>query len=314
MKKISVILPVFNQYGYFKRCIRSVQDQSYNNIEILCVDDGSTDGVQNYLDEVSSGDGRIQVFHKKHSGESSARNVALNYATGDYITFVDCDDWIEPDMYTSLVNILESEDVDMVASGWFRDEGGKTIAVSNAKPVSEDVFGRTQLLEYLYVRDSYRAFAYMWNKIYKRELLEESGVLRKFDETLKTGGDVLYLAQVAINVRRAKYLDQAFYHYTIREGSGSHSKDLSRMRDWIQAYEKVIDLYEAHSVDGKIIAYIKRFMAYHCSNAAEMAIEQNEDVYKKEFQELMKEHKKDYIRLNAKFPERIDRYKRIMSA
>lgn len=314
MKKISVIIPIYNAEKYIKRCLDSICGQTYRNIEIICIDDGSSDNAGKILDEYAERDNRIVIRHQFNHGESNARNKGLELATGDYIGFMDCDDWIEENMYETLIDYAEQDELDLVASSWFKDDEVTSIAINNKLPVSTEVIGRDELLEYIYKRDYYRGFAYMWNKLYKREvLIDDSGNLLKFDEQLRLGGDVLFLAETAVRVKRARYIDIAFYHYFQRNESGCHTKDLTKMRDWIKAYEKTIELMEQNAVTKETIDYIKRFMAYHSSNAAEMAIEQKDDKYKAEFQEIMRQYKEEYISLNLRYPERVMRYENILN-
>lgn len=102
MKKISVIIPVYNTRKELARCLESICGQAYRALEIICVDDGSTDGSGEMIDEFAKQDDRIIVIHKTNSGESNARNTGLKIATGEYIAFCDCDDWIDEDMYEVL--------------------------------------------------------------------------------------------------------------------------------------------------------------------------------------------------------------------
>lgn len=312
-KKLSVIIPVYNQLEYFKKCLDSVVNQTYSNLEIICVDDGSRDGAQDYLDEVASKDSRVIAIHQKNSGESHARNVGLMQATGDYITFVDCDDWIEGDMYETLVSTMECEDVDMVASGWFKEEEGNTTEIKNEESVAQGVFGTEQLLRYIYMRDSYRGFAYMWNKIYKKEIMMHQGKIQLFDENLKLGGDVIYLAKMALNSKSCIYIDKAFYHYRIRRGSGSHSKSTELIRDWIKSYELTINALASNKVSEEIIDYVKRFMAYHAMEGAIVALELKEEKAFEYFKKVMMENEKIYVRLNQNHPERIREYKSVIN-
>ena len=314
MKIISVIIPIYNSEKYIERCIKSVCGQTYKNLEIICIDDGSLDSAGKILDECAARDNRIIAKHQTNHGESYARNEGLKLANGEYIAFVDCDDWLEPTMYEELVGYAEKYDLDMVASSWYKDDDNSSTAIKNQLEVDTGVFGRDDLLEYIYKRDYYRGFAYMWNKLYRRKTLEynEREIL-KFDERLRLGGDVLFLAQAALRTKRAMYIDKPFYHYYQRSESGCHTKDLSKMREWIKAYEIIIKLMEQNHVSTEIINYIKRFMAYHSSNAAEMAIEQENITYKKEFQDIMKQYSKEYIELNKTFPERVIRYNKIMT-
>ena len=115
MKLLSVIIPVYNVKPYLEKCVESIVDQTYHNLQIILVDDGSTDGSQTICDELAQKDSRIVVIHKENGGLSTARNVGMDRAKGDYIAFVDSDDWLERNMYEVLINQLEAHDADLVA-------------------------------------------------------------------------------------------------------------------------------------------------------------------------------------------------------
>ena len=315
MDKISVIIPVYNNREYLKKCLDSVKGQTYRELEIICVDDGSTDGAQDIVEEYASGDDRFIVTHEVNQGESHARNVGLAMASGDYIAFVDCDDWIEPDMYGTLLSAVKGKSVQLSAAGWFKDNVTHSESIQNKQPVKPGVFCRNDLLRYIYIRDEYKAFAYMWDKLYKKELFERpDGGFIRFDESLPLGGDVLFLAEIALNTQTAVYTDKSLYHYRQQEVSGCHTRDLDRLRSWIRSYEMVIELYEKNHIDEEILGYIKRFLAYHSSNAAEEAINQGNNDKKTEFQAFMTKYHDEYLELNREHPDRIERYKKILSA
>ena len=306
---ISVIVPVYNLEKYLVRCIESIIGQTYKNLEIILIDDGSTDTSGQIIDEFKKKDNRIKVIHKENGGESSARNTGLRMATGEYIAFCDCDDWMDLDMYETLAWELNQENIDMVASGWYKETDSSSQEIRNALPVNSQVFGRDELLKYLYMRDSYRGFAYMWDKLYKREILKDKdGNWILFREDLRLGGDVLYLAEVALNVKRAKYVDRAFYHYYQRDKSGCHTKDVTKLREWLKAYALNLQRFEEEQIDYKTKDYVKRFLAYHSSNATEIAAIQGQKEAQKEFQRFMEMYKQEYISLNTQYPERIKRY------
>lgn len=314
MKKISIIIPVYNSQQYLEQCLSSVILQTYPNLEIICVDDGSTDGSGEIVDQFAQRDKRIIALHQKNAGESNARNVALERATGDYIGFCDCDDWIEPDMYRQMETVMETEGLDLVATGWYKENNGLCEEIKNKLPVSQGVIERDLLLKYIYKRDSYKGFAYIWNKLYNRNILYyPSGQMIRFNESLTLGGDILFLAEIAINVRKAKYINCAFYHYIQRSLSGCHTKDLNNLRDWIRAYELVLCIFEKENVEADTIEYVKRFLAYQSSNFAQIAYEQGNSDMLNLYQEFMNMYKKEYISLNQMFPERIERYLKILS-
>ena len=114
MKKISVIVPIYNSEDYIDRCVRSIVEQSYKNIEIILVDDGSTDNSSMMCDEWAKNDKRVKVIHKENGGVSSARNEGLKIAKGDYISFVDSDDYIDKKMIEKMLNQMEKGNTDLV--------------------------------------------------------------------------------------------------------------------------------------------------------------------------------------------------------
>lgn len=306
---ISIIIPVYNTAPYLRRCINSVINQTYKNLEIICIDDGSTDGSELIVDEYAKCDSRVKVVHKQNGGESSARNLGLKMMTGLYVGFLDCDDWIDEEMYETLEQALESESLDMVAASWYKETDLCSQVIRNELPVSNNAFSGQELLRYLYMRDSYRGFAYIWDKLYKKEILfNQYNQLILFDESLQLGGDVLYLAEVVLNIKKAKYIDKAYYHYNQRSESGCHTKDISKLRDWLKAYEIVLEKFNKEHIDENIINYVKRFLVYHSSNAVEVAVSLGEEVAKREFQRLMLLYEHEYVFLNKQYPERIQRY------
>lgn len=139
MKKVSIIIPVYNTAKYLRRCLDSAKNQTYTNLEVICVDDGSTDGSEKIVDEYLD-DERFVIIHKDNGGESSARNTGLLKSTGDYIGFMDCDDWIEKDMYETLVEAIETNDVDMAAASWFKSYDDEEKEAVNLKTVESGCF------------------------------------------------------------------------------------------------------------------------------------------------------------------------------
>ena len=116
---ISVIVPVYKVEQYLPQCIESIINQTYRNLEIILIDDGSPDNCGKICEEYAQKDKRIKVFHKKNGGLSDARNYGIARASGEYLAFVDSDDWIEPDMYEVLVNWIEDHQTDIVSCGFF---------------------------------------------------------------------------------------------------------------------------------------------------------------------------------------------------
>jgi len=314
MKKISIIIPVYNTAELLRKCLDSAINQTYKNIEYLCIDDGSTDGSEEILDQYAKLDNRINVVHKSNGGESSARNIGLKMAKGDYIGFLDCDDWIEEDMYETLVSIKEKFNVDMVASGYFEERNGKTTELRNQILIKDGVFGRSELFQYIYKRDYYKAFsANLWCKLFDKNIFKSDNGKVIFDEEQKLGGDILLFAHLAANCKKSYYINRSFYHYNIRNNSTWHAKNLPIRVQIFNAYLKLLEFVEQNDIEPETHIWIKRFFAYHAKLVAEIAYEQKNRLILLESQVYMNRYKQEYITTNIEYPDRVEEFEKIIS-
>lgn len=170
MEKISVIIPIYKVEQYIDECVESIIKQTYKNLEIILVDDGSPDGCPQMCDEWARKDERIRVVHKKNGGLSSARNAGLDVATGEYISFVDSDDFIALDALQNLYDrFLESEGIGIVSGMIYRYQDGKTCNFKQDWILKDEkiISAKDFLLEAMSQKTSYT----VWNKLYKREIL-----------------------------------------------------------------------------------------------------------------------------------------------
>lgn len=170
MPKISVIIPVYKVEEYLKRCVDSVIGQTLRNIEIILVDDGSPDNCPAICDEYAKKDDRVRVIHKKNGGVSEARNVGIEAALGEFIGFVDPDDYIEADMYEYLYDLVKKENAEISMCEFFHCYQGKE-PEKNEKISVETVDSETAIY---YVLESKRASMTLVNKIYKREIFDDN--------------------------------------------------------------------------------------------------------------------------------------------
>ena len=167
---LSVIIPVYNVKPYLEKCINSVLLQDYDNIEIIVVDDGSTDGSSELCEELSKLDERIYVFHKKNGGLSSARNYGLERAKGQWIAFVDSDDWVDKRIYSTLIELAVSNNVSISSCSFHR--------VTKEEDIPGDtdhynkIFNVEQIIEGLQNQEEIRFE--VWNKIWKRDLIGDT--------------------------------------------------------------------------------------------------------------------------------------------
>lgn len=207
--KISVIVPVYKVEPYLRKCLDSVVNQTYQNLEIILVDDGSPDHCGAICEEYAARDKRIRVIHKENGGLSSARNAALEIATGDYIGFVDSDDWIEPEMFKFLLHGLETTGADIAVCGRYEEYRDRRVIFEWPEV---RIMDRGEALGELLKNDQLQNL--VWDKLYRRKLFE--GIC--FPEG-KTFEDMAVMHKLFLCSERVVCVPGTMYHYLQREGS-----------------------------------------------------------------------------------------------
>lgn len=203
--KISVIVPVYKAEAYLHRCVDSLLAQTFQNFEILLIDDGSPDRSGEICDEYAKKDKRIRVFHKENGGVSSARQCGMDNARGEYTIHADPDDWVEPDMLQELYGKAKAEDADMVICDFYYEKQGKSV-IERQKPSS---LKHTIVLSELF----FKLHGSSWNKLIRREYFNKSGI--KYPLELFYCEDLFVNACLLINDIRISYLPKVFYHYDV---------------------------------------------------------------------------------------------------
>ena len=226
---VSIIIPVYNVEQYLERCVASVRCQTYRNLEILLIDDGSTDRCGAMCDAYAQEDGRIRALHKKNGGQSDARNVGIEASTGDYVAFIDSDDFIEPDMIETLLRLIERYHADFSSCGvanCYRDTTTLQYQTMEEGCVDgETAFG--------YILEGKRIAGSMCNKLLDRRLLQNLRFpLGHIYE------DAMFIADLMPLVQTVAYTTQPKYYYYHRAGSSTTSRFKSRDMDAILAYDK----------------------------------------------------------------------------
>lgn len=230
---ISVIVSIYNVQSYVEKSVHSICNQTYKNLEIILVDDGATDNSGKICDELATMDSRIKVIHKQNGGLSSARNEGIKIATGEYIAFVDGDDWIDEDMYEGMLRAMLKHDADIAICNY------KEISQKGIWDTSTDeivVFeGRETLKVFIEEDVRYQIQNAAWNKLYKRSLM---GDLR-FPEG-KLFEDIVYTTKLLARSERAVYTNRAYYNYIFdRSDSIMNSKKVERLlTDQVPAYKE----------------------------------------------------------------------------
>ena len=217
MASVSVIVPIYNCAGYLRRCVDSLLCQTYSDIEIILVDDGSTDGTEKLCDELAVSDGRITVLHRPNGGVSSARNAGLTAAGGEFVTFADADDYVNPDHIGSLHELMQRHDCDVAVCSYISE---------NEDRCSEPQCRSDSPNEVCYSHDSAvcellaggAVGGYVWNKLYRRRLLE--GI--EFRGDVRILEDLLFNFEVLKRAESMAFTDYRSYHYIQRGQSAMH--------------------------------------------------------------------------------------------
>lgn len=245
MPKISIIIPVYNTEQYLCKCLDSVRNQTFRDIEIICVDDGSTDKSSVILEEYARKDSRIRVLHKKNEGLVAARKSGIREAAGIYAGYVDSDDWIESDMYEYLYQTALTTGVDLVTCGYFLEGNYTTIHLDN---IEEGLYPEARMA---CLRDNtiYRLESKetgirggLWCKIFKTELLKR--VQSSVPDEISIAEDKVCLLKYILECSSVYVLKKPLYHWCMRENSMSHESKNSYLSKVQSVYDYLTILYE----------------------------------------------------------------------
>lgn len=220
---ITVVVPVYNIEQYIDRCVQSIVEQTYSSLEIILVDDGSTDKSNILCDKWAQKDKRIRVLHKKNGGLSSARNAGIDVAHGSYITFVDGDDYIEPNMYETMLSELKKHKADIVCAGRFTHIGEKQIKEEYTIETASEYSNAKAVEKVLYNSEIDVA---AWDKLYKIEIFDNLrypiGIINE---------DAAIIFQVLYRANKIVHCGKPLYHYVYRTNSISKAKYTSKKYD-----------------------------------------------------------------------------------
>lgn len=242
-KKISIIVPIYKVEQFINKCIDSIVNQSYNNLEIILIDDGSPDRCPEICDEWAKKDSRIKVIHKENGGAASARNAGLEIATGDYIGFVDSDDWIDKDMYEFLIKQLP-EDADFIRCSL------RKIGLNSVTEICNN--GKIEILtsnEYLIKLFSNNILnSNCWCKLYKRSIIGNT----KFPENNKIGEDHYFNYLITKKANKIVTVNTSKYNYVIRSNSITNEGELT---SWLQNVKSHKIIFEKEKKNNIVAPY-----------------------------------------------------------
>ena len=249
MNKISIIIPVYQVEKYIKRCLDSILSQTYSNLEIILIDDGSRDMSGKICDEYAIKDSRIKVIHQDNAGVSVARNKGLDICTGDYITFVDSDDFLEPFMYEKMMEKVKEYNCDVVMCDCVKDDGvAQTPYTHNIRAgfydynqLKEEYYPHLLMMENV----EYPATISNWLLLFRREIASSI----RYIEGVRYSEDLLFGVQLLYNAKSFYYMkDEYYYHYWMNNESASHTFKKDKWKDYITLYNAALNIFKDNKV------------------------------------------------------------------
>lgn len=260
MDKISVIIPVYNSEDTIERCLNSILNQTYNNFEVICIDDGSIDKskkiIQKYLY-----DNRVKYLYQKNAGVSSARNTGINHAIGKYIIFIDSDDYIEMNMFENLMSTLYNTNSDLVICNYNIVNGNNFTKNISAK---EKSFTRQEFYNDFIKYYKKTLINQPWNKIYKKKYIKDF-----FNVNKNLGEDLEFNIKYIKNINKIYFINKFLYNYDISsENSLSKSFDLNEQNnDFFELYNIIYknSKFNYNSILGLDVFIVKNYAKYVCN-------------------------------------------------
>ena len=259
---ISIIVPIYNDEKYIERCIESIRNQTIKDIEIIAVDDGSTDRSAQIIDDISKYDNRIHVIHKENGGQTSARLLGVENARYDCVGFVDADDYIEPNMFEEMYDAYKNTNADLVSSGIFRDyANGDTKLVLDRydeglyKKLKNEIYP-TMLFDFK--ADDFGLYCNLVNKLFKRDIVIK--ILKELPKNIIYGEDAATLYKYCLECKRIYILKKAYYHYCIRNDSICASKDEKLYINDYALYKWLYSAFECSEQKDVLIQQLKQYM------------------------------------------------------
>lgn len=254
--KISIIIPVYNIVGYLERCVESVLSQTYTNLEIILVENGSTDGSTELVDKLAQVDERVVALHRENKGVSYARLEGVKSSNGEWIGFVDGDDYIEPEMYEHLINNAKQYNAQISHCGYQMVFPSRVDYYYNTGKVSiqDNIVGLRDLLSGVFIEPG------LWNKLYMRELFEKLLGENQFDISIRINEDLLMNYYLFKYSSKSVYEDFCSYHYMVRKNSAATSQvNENKLRDPL----KVRKIIKADCSNSELIQIMNESILNH---------------------------------------------------
>jgi glycosyltransferase involved in cell wall biosynthesis len=292
---ISIIVPVYNMQDYLTQCLDSLLAQTYKNLQIILVDDGSTDSSGKMCDDYAKKDARINVLHKQNAGLPAARKTGLEYAKGDYIGFVDSDDWVDKDFFSYLYNLIKKYKTDIAVCGPY-GQYSKYLFMHPFKPFV------LQTQQALCVSFNDKFFGgYVWNKLYKKSLWDNIQI-----PTFTMFEDLFFTSQILPKTDKIVFSCKRKYHYRYRNTSISKDTFNNNKLNYYYVVEAMLDKAKSnnwHTLHQQLIVLI--FVAT-TRNKIHLLLGKTKDAKLKDIiQNKFKKYAKECFAFNSFLPKRL---------
>ena len=304
---ISVIVPVYNVEKYLRRALDSVVNQTLHNVEIICVNDGSTDNCGAILEEYAAKDVRIKIITQENQGLSGARNSALKQVTGEYIAFLDSDDALHPQALEIALKVMQRHKADIVSFQYEKSDGQtwqpKQIDISKIKQKVEK-----HPLKFI-KRGTYKFEMNVWTKLYKKEILEGLDFIRNIHFE-----DMPWLCAILSKRPKTIVLNVPLIFYTINQESISHQKgNAQQIKDFATGIKYVLEIYKNHIDRGLIKrCYLPMVLKHQLNRCLRASKENQKEMYKAFAEELKYIAKEKMLGFLCHKPSRYIAYRRLL--
>lgn len=253
---VSVVIPAYNVEKFLRSGIKSIQAQKYKNMEIIIVDDGSTDSTYRICEELSREDNRIHIFHKENGGSGSARNFGIDYANGKYLYFFDIDDSVDSDFISDSVAYAENKNVDLIIYGYYVRSSDsfdeEVISINEHDIITNDELKKVYCNELLWMK---HGNGFVWNKFYRKSFLDENKI--RFGNQ-KVQQDEIFNMLLYPKLNRVYICPKIYYHYVIYNKDNASSKFIIHKEKFIEdVHRHFLNFYKLWKLDDeKVKKYI----------------------------------------------------------
>ena len=256
MCKISVLIPVYNTEKYLKKCLDSVINQTLEDIEIIIVNDGSKDNSQKIIDEYARKDNRIKYYIQENSGLGATRNKGIELATGEYIAFLDSDDWVENEYYELMYNNAIQSNSDIVISDYIVD-------TYNVSTIYKNEYNEHSKEDYLKEVAMRNTSAFSWNKLYKRKLIIENNLSFPIRDNFENIEDQYFTIKTIYLAKNISFLNIPLIHYIVRDNSIVNAYQKNLVLDGLNFYNQMNEFFKKHNASNDLYEALEIGMLKH---------------------------------------------------